>query len=377
MLEYGLARPEEEQALLDFGNMVFSMNHVPHDFRVLHPRVYGRPGFSRITQVAREEGRILGMISAVTGTLKAGGESLKYGYIGTVSAHPYHRGRGIMKRLMADTLQRLREEGCHLVALGGQRQRYQHFGFEDAGASLGLNLTQASLAHVLGRGEEGAFRFLPFEEGSQEDQAQARRMHQEQDLVCLRSPEDFPLILSTWGAQAHLAYKGQELLGYLLQNGGQVTEFVIKPGASPARACQAFMQEKGLDSLRLILRPFELAQQQELFACTDSWDISPANMVVVYCWESFLRSLLGLAASRRTLEQGSKILDIKGNGRFRLSVEAGAVQVQPTEEAADISLDPQAAIRLLTLPLSEALYSEQPLYNWLPLPFDIPSADSF
>lgn len=79
MLEYGLARPEEERELLDFANYVFSMNGQPTDFLRLQPRVYGRPGFSAITQVARDGKRILGMVSAVTGTLKVGQEQLKYG----------------------------------------------------------------------------------------------------------------------------------------------------------------------------------------------------------------------------------------------------------------------------------------------------------
>jgi len=377
MLEYGLARPEEEQALLDFGNYVFSMSHEPTDFRVLQPRIYGRPGFSKITQVAREEGRILGMVSAITGSLMAGGESLRYGYVGTVAAHPYHRGRGIMKRLMADTLNSLRQQGCDVAVLGGQRQRYQHFGFEDAGGKLAMYLSQGSMAHVLGPGKKDRFRFLPLEENSGEDLQRLHRLHQSQTLVCSRPLADFPLILRTWGGSAYRIYEGDSLAGYCYVLGGDVKEFALFDRELAPEVFQALLNTLQRTGMQVTLRPFELADHARLFACADSWEMSPALMVSVFNWQAFLQTLLRFKASLQPLAAGQRVLDIAGTGAYEITVTDKIVSVRETGLEADLALDPLAALRLTTLPLSQSLHPQHPFFNWFPLPFDIPSADAF
>ena len=169
MLEYGRATMQEEAALLDFANMVFSLSHEPTDFRALQPVVYDRPGFSKWTQVARENGRILGMVCTPDKVLKAGEGRLRFGYIGTVSAHPYERGRGIMKELMRRTIDAARDEGLDFLVLGGQRQRYQHFGFEDAGAKLSLYLSQGSISHSRNNKSTGDYRFVDISDARGDD----------------------------------------------------------------------------------------------------------------------------------------------------------------------------------------------------------------
>ena len=375
MLEYGLARPEEEQALVDFGNMVFSMNHEPTDFKVLQPRVYGRPGFSQITQVAREEGRILGMVSAITGSLMAGEDALKYGYVGTVSAHPHHRGRGIMKRLMANTMDSLRQQGCDIAVLAGQRQRYQHFGFEDAGGNFTLYLSKGSMAHVLGPGEQGRFRFVPLVEGPQEDIRRVHQLHQAQPLVCARSLEDFPVILRTWGATADLVYEGEALAGYCYHHHGHVKEFALFDSALAPAVIQALLHHLQRTGIQVTLRPFELAENAALFACADSWEMSPALMLSVFNWQAFLQALLRFKAGLVPLHPGQRVLGIEGEGAFEITVTGKDVSVRETAQEADLALAPLAALRLVGLPLP--LMPDQPFFNWFPLPFDIPAADAF
>lgn len=377
MLEYGQARPEEEQALLDFANMVFSVSHEPTDFRVLQPRVFGRPGFSAITRVAREEGRILGAVSALTGTLKAGGEALRYGYIGNVAAHPYERGRGIMKRLMADTLDSLREQGCHMAVLGGQRQRYQHFGFEDAGGNLSLYVSQGSLAHVLGPEERDRFRFVPMEEGTREDIRGAFQLHQSKEMVIDRPEADFLLILRTWGGKAYLVFEGEQPAGYFYLHDGSIKEFACPRPEQAPHILQAFLKHQGLEGLSVTLRPFELTEHSLLFACADSWEMRPACMLSVFHWPAFLQTLLRFKASLSPLVPGHRVLEVLGEGAFEITVTDKIVSVRETALQPDLSLDPLAAVRLTTLPLSLSLYPHHPFINWFPLPFDIPAADAF
>ena len=154
MTEYRIARAEEEARLVDFINMVFSMAHCPHDFKTLEPKMYGAPGFAQHHFVAVENGLIRGVVGLMPMTLRVGEKRLKLGYIGSVSAHPYDKGAGHMKHCMALALDAARERGYDLLVLGGQRQRYQYFGFEQGGMSLRFAVNQRNIRHALGHIDE-------------------------------------------------------------------------------------------------------------------------------------------------------------------------------------------------------------------------------
>ncbi|NLX83452.1 MAG: GNAT family N-acetyltransferase [Clostridiales bacterium] len=377
MLEYGPARVAEEPALLDFANMVFSLSHEPTDFKALQPFIYGQPGFSKWTQVAREEGRILGMICTPDGKLKAGQESLQFGYIGTVSAHPYERGRGIMKELMRHTLDTARAKGLDFLALGGQRQRYQHFGFEDSGAKTSLYITQGSIAHSLGKNQVKDYRFVKAADAGADDVRQALMRHQAGQLVCERAEQDFPLILRNWGGQGLMVYDAEHFLGYLYVNNNSVDEFAFLHAVSIPEILLAYLQTVRRDGLSLSLRPFELSRHKDLFACADSWSLSPSCMIRVFHWQAFLQTLLRLKASHQALQDGKRVLEIQGEGKYLIQVLGSDVTVKETAHQADMTLDPLDAVRVTTQALSGDLYPKHPFYDWFPLPFDIPAADAF
>ena len=117
--------PQDYDELIDFGNMVFK-----EDFRALLPKLYqDHPEAAAHHHLIREDGRIKAMVGSFPITLKAAGRTLKVRGIGTVSVHPYARGRGYMKTLMGNAVKEAEAEGAALMILGGQRQRYEYFGF--------------------------------------------------------------------------------------------------------------------------------------------------------------------------------------------------------------------------------------------------------
>lgn len=377
MLEYGFARSQEEGELLDFINYVFSMDGPPTDFLELHPRVFSRPGFSKHTVVAREDGRIKGAVSFVTGTLQLGSQQLAYGFIGNVSTHPYCRGQGHMKALMPMALDTLKARGCDVVLLGGQRQRYQHFGFEDIGFKLSLGFTPNSLRHSLGLVKADSFRFVPLDKENQAGLDAAYALHQNASLRCLRSREDFPLLLRTWKAQPFLAYQGQQLLGYFCLQDNLITEIGLHTDAKLPHMLAALVSQRGMSRLVLRLQPDQLGSQPALFAAADSWQMKPLFMAKVLNWQHFLAALLGYKAEKQMLENGEIEFEVQGAGCFHIAVAQGSIQVLPAAGPGDLSLDAQAAVRCLTHPLTKQMHPGQLLDNWLPLPFDFPEQDAF
>ncbi|MBR5705384.1 MAG: GNAT family N-acetyltransferase, partial [Deltaproteobacteria bacterium] len=151
MTDYRFARPGEEDEILDLINAVFSQKARPHDFAVLLPKVYAHPGFSRLHAVAEVDGRIRGTVAMLPVDIKMGreAETLRGGYIGSVAVHPRYQKQGHMRALMEMQAQRARQMGLDFMALGGQRQRYNYYGFEKAGLALTFFVTSANVRHAL------------------------------------------------------------------------------------------------------------------------------------------------------------------------------------------------------------------------------------
>lgn len=199
MTEYRLARPEEENDILDFINFVFSQAHRPHDFRALLPKVYAHPGFSQYHVVAVENGRIRGTVALLPLTLRvSGGDTLSVGYIGSVSAHPYDKGAGHMKKLMNLTLENAEKAGYDLLTLGGQRQRYAYFGFERAEMHRTFRLRTPNVRHALRDVDASAVIIREIQAGDEDLIAAAYALSSAQDMTCLRDRARYLDIMHSW-----------------------------------------------------------------------------------------------------------------------------------------------------------------------------------
>lgn len=106
--------------IVEFANFVFSYAHEPHEFKTLISKAYGEDRTHwPIHFVARENGRIRGLVGLMPFPQRVLGETLQMGFIGTVSVHPYSRSKGYMKKLMAMTNDYARDNGFDLLALAG------------------------------------------------------------------------------------------------------------------------------------------------------------------------------------------------------------------------------------------------------------------
>ncbi len=137
MIQCRKAIPEEYDEIIDFINYVFSQNERPHDFKKLLPKLYGDSrNYAGIHYLVKEDDKIKALICAMPIEYNIYGNGIKACCIGMVSVHPYARSKGYMKRLMKEVLTDIKNQGYHYVFLGGQRQRYEYFGFEPSGIQM-------------------------------------------------------------------------------------------------------------------------------------------------------------------------------------------------------------------------------------------------
>ncbi|MBI3946924.1 MAG: GNAT family N-acetyltransferase [Armatimonadetes bacterium] len=99
--------------------------------------------------VLRRKDHVVSHVGLSPMQLQLGPARLTCGLVGGVATDSEARGRGYMTRLMTEALRRMREDGWPLSSLGGDRQRYAHFGYETCGTRYHVQVTPRSLA---GRG---------------------------------------------------------------------------------------------------------------------------------------------------------------------------------------------------------------------------------
>ena len=94
MITYRLARPDEREKCIDFINMVFSVDHEPHNFKTLLPKVYADDHVLDAAHfIAVDEAEnVRGLVAMLPETLRVLDQELRLGFIGSVSVHPYARG---------------------------------------------------------------------------------------------------------------------------------------------------------------------------------------------------------------------------------------------------------------------------------------------
>jgi GNAT superfamily N-acetyltransferase len=110
-----------------------------------YPHVY-KPEYAKRLLLLHDKGHLVGHLAIHPLPIRLEDVTLKVGGLGCVGALPERRGEGIMTTLLSDAIARMRRSGYALSALGGDRQRYGWFGWENAGMVNRYTLSTRYLA---------------------------------------------------------------------------------------------------------------------------------------------------------------------------------------------------------------------------------------
>ena len=380
MMNYRLAGPQDMDGIIDFANMVFSMLRVPHNFEEMLPKVYAAPNLQpEIHIVAEEEGRLCGCLGLLVYPLRVAGETLRVGYLGTMAVHPRVRGRGTMGTLMEKQIERGKEMGLDMLLLGGQRQRYGRHGYETVGATVGYSISAANVRHAMTDVDGEGLDFTPM---TQADVPFARSLYDAQLVAGARTEGNFLDAVKSYREKPYAVSKGGEALGYLVtsQDGGRISEILMKDSAFILPAIKGYMQANGLRSLRVDAAPYNVTLNSLLAPLCEGFTISPNCMLRMLNPERVIAAYMKLKAALQPLEDGRLTLGCGEAGAVEIAVTGGEVSVRKTEEAPQLALSDQQAAMLLFgfnrfAVAAEA--KEAAPGSWFPLPLHIPEPDSF
>jgi len=236
---YRAAGPDDREAVIDFINYVFSQNKRPHDFKKMLPKEYGDGReLKAVHFLAEDEAKGIRGVTAVRPfTVKAGSGSLSCGFVGSVSVHPYSRGEGHMKKLMAMANQYMYDQGMDLAVLSGRRQRYEYYGYSQGGMRISAEFNRDNFRHRAADLEPlpVTFRKLspgPDAAGPEETEAVLpvlSALHARQPLSVQRDPAEFIDICRSWERDLYAVSVSGTVKGYLAADKEQnITELVLE-----------------------------------------------------------------------------------------------------------------------------------------------------
>lgn len=374
--------------ILDFANMVFSMEYTGIDFSLFMPKAYGEGRRDIVTHhvMLDGEGRgIIGLIDTYPLELCAGAKSVNAAYVGTVAVHPRHRGRGVFTELMDKVYREALSAHTDLLILDGDRTRYGNFGYEKAGMKYSFNVDYRSVISCCG----DDFPVYAFDELDPENTKcdVVERLYglYQRRFVTARGIEDFLISLLSNKASVYVLTKEGGVAGYMVmgEDGKSVSEFELEDIADIPRFFLDLLEGFDLSCVSVTVGADETAKLEYLEKISSYYNMSQSHQIRILNYEKVIKLMFDWKLKYSALSDGEYVFGIdtpQGVEGYRVLLRSGGVTVERTDMAVCDIYGERELVRIFTTGyfyMGFGLEGRKIPAGWLPLPFFLPDADTF
>lgn len=374
-LEVTRLTPAQFEDGVDFINLVFSQNSVPHDFKNLTPR-WTRPEYSDLNVAAMRDGRIRSLVMSAPAEIHVAGRTLKGFGIGNVSTHLDERRTGLMRMVMTRALEDMQKDGADLAFLGGYRQRYQYYGFERCGCGYSCRMLERNARHAIG--EAPALTFRKMEGPTDPFFAEVKALYYADPLYINRgTDEQFWLTLKMWTNTPYVCLDADgKFFGYLCvsTNLSGISEIHTANDADCIKIMHAWLAVNGLKEVTVYMNPWRRSLIRALARVCESVQLTNDHQYRIFNWDKVVDAFMALKASYAPMVDGKAVISIGDWGKLSISVANGVPSVSRTDEPEDIALTEFQAVSVIFGPLEAFTAAEIPenletlFAQWFPLP---------
>ncbi len=378
MIEISRGKFSEYDETIDFIDYVFSMASDPHHFPRRAPVLY------RETEEAmhnfinlREDGIIKASLLCYPRTLCVGEAELKLCGIGSVATHPRARNRGFMTMIMDYATREMEEQGVHLAYLGGDRGRYNRFGYEMGGNSYSISLSLRALKGKYPNYDASKYEFRPLQRDETDVLEKLLAIYNQKSWHYVYNTEDFYLRMIRSGAAPITVYEDGEVVGfidlYTKKSPFTVDEIRLADDMATCDVLFSYMIQKNAE-IHCRIAFWQLEHFKEMIEIAGrEISLQSSRQWKVLDWQEVLRALFEFKAGFAPLLAGILVVDIDGR-KLSISYDGKNTVVEPTDGRADLSFPGLSAIRGLLGSVPEAVMEpmeDAKLYalvkNWFPL----------
>ena len=371
-----LCKDDYDELLSVLNTSFATVRNRPVDFLCGQPKMWVRDDAHMARHIGLfEDGRLAAVVGIYPLTLHVGGEVLRFATTGNVATLPEYAGRGYFSKLFALAMERAEKEGYDGLRLGGQKQRYGRYGFENCGALYSVTFSEKNRAAFPEADYENIV-FEKLERDSLADLRYARELSEKMPCFVERSPEenerDTYLVLRTRYSEAYIAKRGGIPCGYLsAAEGGKVISELRAENAKAFFAIACAWQRKTSEALTLPIAPWMKEELAIAASTAESINVCTPSKFKILRPERVIHAFMKLRHSLAPMQKGELILAIEGHGALRLAAdETRALCEKIADRKPDLSLDAKSAAQMLFGPLPASVFAALPPHalSWFPLP---------
>jgi len=377
MVTYRKARPDERAAYTAFAGMVFSSADNTMDFAKMLPKAYDPAvdGSDFHYIAVDDEKGIRGLVAAMPNELYIGGETLKIGFIGSVSVQPEARGEGHMKKLMWMAIEDMKNNGVDIALLGGQRQRYEYFDFAKGGVGYSVTVGEPNVRHALKNVDASAISFEEIDHDSKWADG-AHTLFEKQGIRFRRSRGQFVDICRSYHAKLWAVLENGAFAGYIICNSDKsgIAEILVDSMEMLDKAIKAWIVQNKLPRVRMIFPEWKIDELKHLGVYAADTSLEMRVQSSVYNPRRVLKAMLTAKAEYAKLENGSMCFEVAGDC-FTVTVSDGKVTVTDGGEN-PVCMNLLQASQQFAYPFDYEGKAQTPA-GWFPLPLFESSPDAF
>jgi predicted acetyltransferase len=369
------------EEILDFANMVFSMEYNGIDFSSSFPKAYGEDRVGIVTHhmmVDDKSSQIRALIDTYPVKLKLDELSINADYVGTVSVHPRYRNRGLFSGLLEKVEDEALLKGTDLLILDGERQRYGWFGYEKAGMKYSFDIEYKSAIN------ETTDMFPYSFEEVDADSLLLDKMYElySRRNVTARDRNDFYISLLSMKATTYAVIGSERIVGYvnLSEDEKNINEFELEDVSKIPKLMLDIMDGFGLSKLYVTVGADEIEKIKYLEKVSSYYNVSQSHQIRILNYKKVIEFLLRwkLKYSKPTDTEYS--FGIRKDERiinFKVVIKDSKVYVCETDKKAGDIFDEREFVKIFTTGYFYIANTKNAPTGWFPLPFFLPDADSF
>jgi len=376
----------ELMAMLDDVFFLEDQEEPKRNFLILLPKLYKkeyRPWENNYC--VWEDGAMKAAVGMYVYDAEIAGVAVRVGGIGNVAVARDSRRKGYMKLAMDDAMRAMAAAGCDFGELGGQRQRYQFWGFERGGAAVDASFSEKNLRHAFGENELAPnWRAGEIKPGDGDAVAEVQAFVEAMPIHYKHSPGAFYDHLCSWNELPHAIWNGNTLEGFftLSRDRKHIGQFTLRDAESlemALRAAYTVLPEGSYRSIGVSIPLWRRDLLRLAEEVSEGCDTDDTGMYTILSWEKMLGALLKLRAMCGPLPDGELCVCIQGwagEEKLCVSVEGGAPAVSACTCGPEKTFTHLEAMRYFLAPQTVLRDGDALARCWFPLPLGLMGIDT-
>jgi len=341
-------KKEEFPSLLKLMDTVFP-GSAPHGENSSH-NFTGREQDLEHHIVFEDNGEIVSHMGLFTREICVGTCVLKAGGVGSVATYEKYRGQGFMNKMFDAAFDIMKKEGFDLSLLGGDRKRYNSFGYEMGGRRLAFLITDRYVKNMKFDGLT-AKKFT----GDPAELSALKSIHEKEYFKTKRDDHYYDKLYNQKQKETFFALKNGKIVTYFtfVREGKEGFAWVYEYGGEATGLkflLQHILAEQGIKKLNAVAPIVEHDLKQVFFETANNWYTEHNRIVKILDLKSTLTKCtahMELSRKRCGAENSGVVTLVRGDGQSATLEIGKEVKVSDKKTANLLKLSDLDMVRLL------------------------------